>query len=151
MFTRGCMRSLCSTISKLMHPLVSRMKLKMRLLSTSYFGGFCERAEDFNKVSTMHANCCVGLENKVNDIKLLLEDWNKYMALSENEKKQSHPSWSVPQLCSSLPNRRSAITVATHGETRPPRPTFPPHPSTKFPASVRAYPLVKKIDISFSC
>ncbi|KAL2999279.1 hypothetical protein AAZX31_09G150900 [Glycine max] len=76
-----------------------KMKLKMRLLSTSYFGGFCERAEDFNKVSTMHANCCVGLENKVNDLKLLLEDWNKYMALSENEKKQSHPSWSVPQLC----------------------------------------------------
>ncbi|KAG4939873.1 hypothetical protein JHK86_046014 [Glycine max] len=82
-----------------MHPLVSRMKLKMRLLSTSYFGGFRQLAEDFNRVSTMHANCCVGLENKVNDLKILLEDWKKYMAMSENEKKHSHPSWSVPQLC----------------------------------------------------
>ena len=82
-----------------MHPLVSRMKLKMRLLSTSYFGGFCQLAEDFNRVSTMHANCCVGLESKVNDLKILLEDWKKYMAMSENEKKHSHPSWSVPQLC----------------------------------------------------
>ncbi|RZB92376.1 hypothetical protein D0Y65_024395, partial [Glycine soja] len=81
----------------------------------------------------------------------------------------SHVFCLLLTLLSSLPNRRSAITVATHGETRPPRPTFPPHPSTKFPASVRdsqvlvilifhtcpslhsAYPLVKKIDISFSC
>jgi len=47
----------------------------------------------------MHANCCVGIENKFNYLKILLEDWKKYMALSENEKKQSHPSWSVPQLC----------------------------------------------------
>ncbi|KAL5181665.1 Uncharacterized protein HKD37_01G002534 [Glycine soja] len=49
----------------------------------------------------------------------------------------SHVFCLLLTLLSSLPNRRSAITVATHGETRPPRPTFPPHPSTKFPASVR--------------
>ncbi|KAG5134183.1 hypothetical protein JHK82_025371 [Glycine max] len=74
---------------------VSNMKLKVRFLSTSYFGGFCQHAEDFNKVSTMHANCCVGLENKVNDLKILLEDWKKYVALPESKKNQSHPSWSV--------------------------------------------------------
>nr|KYP61680.1 Uncharacterized protein At4g15970 family [Cajanus cajan] len=81
------------------NPLVSNMKLKIRFLSTSYFGGFCEASKDLKKVSTMHANCCVGLENKVNDLKILLEDWKKYVALSENEKKQSHLSWSVPQSC----------------------------------------------------
>ncbi|KAL2578212.1 hypothetical protein AAZX31_16G193100 [Glycine max] len=74
---------------------VSNMKLKIRFLSTSYFGGFCQHAEDFNKVSTMHANCCFGLDNKVNDLKNLLDDWKKYVALPENEKNQSHPSWSV--------------------------------------------------------
>lgn len=74
---------------------ISNMKLKIRFLSTSYFGGFCQHAKDFNKVSTMHANCCVGLDNKVNDLKILLEDWKKYVALPENEKNQSHPSWSV--------------------------------------------------------
>ncbi|TKY44904.1 Nucleotide-diphospho-sugar transferase [Spatholobus suberectus] len=81
------------------HPFISNMKLKIKFLSTTYFGGFCEHRDDFNKVLTMHANCCVGLENKVNDLKILLEDWKKYMALSENEKKQSHPSWSAPQSC----------------------------------------------------
>ncbi|KAL2334332.1 hypothetical protein Fmac_015545 [Flemingia macrophylla] len=83
-----------------MNPLISEIKLKIRFLSTSYFGGFCQASQDFNKVSTMHANCCVGLENKVNDLKILLWDWKKYMALSESEKKQSNLSWSVPQNCS---------------------------------------------------
>ncbi|KAK7314736.1 hypothetical protein VNO77_33264 [Canavalia gladiata] len=83
-----------------MHPLISNKKLKIRFLSTSYFGGFCQASRDFNKVSTMHANCCVGLENKINDLKVLLEDWKKYMALSENQKRKAHPSWSVPQNCS---------------------------------------------------
>ncbi|XP_029128212.1 uncharacterized protein At4g15970 [Cajanus cajan] len=81
------------------HPFISNMKLKIRFLSTSYFGGFCQPSKDLNKVSTMHANCCVGLNNKVNNLIMLLKDWKKYMALSENEKKQSHLSWSVPQNC----------------------------------------------------
>ncbi|RDX58510.1 hypothetical protein CR513_62170 [Mucuna pruriens] len=81
------------------HPFISNMKLKIRFLSTSYFGGFCERKDEFDKVSTMHANCCIGVENKVSDLKVLLEDWKRYMALSENEKKQSHISWSVSQSC----------------------------------------------------
>lgn len=82
-----------------MHPLISKKNMKIRFLSTAYFGGFCQASKDLNKVSTMHANCCVGLDNKINDLKILLEDWRKYMALPENEKKQSHPSWSVPQSC----------------------------------------------------
>lgn len=82
-----------------MHPLITTKKLKIRFLSTAYFGGFCESTKDFNKASTMHSNCCVGLENKVNDLKILIEDWKKYMALSKNERKNSHPSWSVPKSC----------------------------------------------------
>ncbi|XP_057444548.1 uncharacterized protein At4g15970-like [Lotus japonicus] len=80
-------------------PLVSKKKLKIRFLSTNYFGGFCEPSKDFKKVSTMHANCCVGVENKVNDLRILIEDWRKYMALSEDERNISQPSWSVPQSC----------------------------------------------------
>lgn len=81
------------------HPLISNKKLKIRFLSTRYFGGFCQASKDFNKVSTMHANCCVGLDNKVNDLKILLEDWKKYMALSDEKRKIAHPSWSVPKSC----------------------------------------------------
>ncbi|XP_057446715.1 uncharacterized protein At4g15970-like isoform X1 [Lotus japonicus] len=80
-------------------PLISQKKLKIRFLNTRYFGGFCQSSKDFKKVSTMHANCCVGLENKVNDLRILLEDWRKYMALSEDQRNKSHPSWSVPQTC----------------------------------------------------
>ncbi|KAF1883035.1 hypothetical protein Lal_00003217 [Lupinus albus] len=82
-----------------MHPLISKMKLSIRFLSTTYFGGFCQVSRDLNKVSTMHSNCCVGLDNKINDLRILLEDWKKYMALPENQKKQSHSTWSVPQSC----------------------------------------------------
>ncbi|XP_027925116.1 uncharacterized protein At4g15970-like [Vigna unguiculata] len=74
---------------------ISNMKLSIRFLSTDNFGGFCHHAENFNGVLTMHANCCVGLENKVSDLKILLEDWKKYLALPENQKKQFHPSWSI--------------------------------------------------------
>ncbi|XP_057444655.1 uncharacterized protein At4g15970-like [Lotus japonicus] len=76
-------------------PLVSEKKLTIRFLSTRFFGGFCEPSKDFRKVSTMHANCCIGLQNKVNDLRLLLEDWRKYMALPKHEKKIAHPSWSA--------------------------------------------------------
>ncbi|KAE9600192.1 hypothetical protein Lal_00045850 [Lupinus albus] len=79
--------------------LIAIMKLKIRFLSTEYFGGFCEPSKDFNKVSTMHANCCVGLDNKVIDLKILLEDWRKYMALPDKEKQQLKFSWRAPQTC----------------------------------------------------
>ncbi|OIW16077.1 hypothetical protein TanjilG_04612 [Lupinus angustifolius] len=82
-----------------MDPIISKMKLSIRFLSTAIFGGFCQVSRDLNKVSTMHSNCCVGLENKINDLRILLEDWRKYMALPENQKKESHSTWSVPQSC----------------------------------------------------
>jgi len=81
------------------HPSVSDMKVKINFLSTSYFGGFCEISKDFNKVTTMHANCCVGLDHKVHDLKIVVEDWKRYMGLSEYDKIESHPSWNIPQSC----------------------------------------------------
>ena len=50
---------------------------------------------DFTKVCTVHANCCVGLDNKVHDLRILLNDWSKFV----NHKASSRPSWSVPQDC----------------------------------------------------
>ncbi|KAL5081289.1 hypothetical protein RYX36_009710 [Vicia faba] len=82
-----------------MHPLITTKKLKIRFLSTGYFGGFCQSGKDFSKATTMHANCCVGLENKVEDLKIVLKDWKNYMGLNENVRKNSHPSWNVPKSC----------------------------------------------------
>ncbi|KOM54570.1 hypothetical protein LR48_Vigan10g046200 [Vigna angularis] len=82
-----------------LHPLIADMKVKIRFLSTDYFGGFCEPSKDLNQVSTMHANCCIGIENKIHDLKILLEDWKKYMALSDHDREHLSHSWTVPQRC----------------------------------------------------
>lgn len=79
---------------------ISQIGLKMRFLDTQYFGGFCQPSKDFNKVCTMHANCCVGLDNKVNDLRILLRVWRKFMALPPNATTTAQTSWTVPQNCS---------------------------------------------------
>ncbi|XP_015883763.3 uncharacterized protein At4g15970-like isoform X2 [Ziziphus jujuba] len=75
-----------------------KIGLQPRFLDTAHFGGFCEPSRDLNLVCTMHANCCIGLENKVHDLQILLHDWRRY--LSMNPSMQPHASWSVPQDCS---------------------------------------------------
>lgn len=79
--------------------LISDSGLKMRFLDTQYFGGFCQPSKDFNKVCTMHANCCVGLDNKVNDLRILLQVWRKFMALPPNAATTARTSWTVPRNC----------------------------------------------------
>ncbi|PON63261.1 Nucleotide-diphospho-sugar transferase [Trema orientale] len=79
-------------------PFIDRIGLQMRFLDTVYFGGFCQPSRDFNLVCTMHANCCVGLDNKLNDLAILLEDWRRYM--SPQPSMNAQYSWSVPQNCS---------------------------------------------------
>ncbi|KAL3534875.1 hypothetical protein ACH5RR_003336 [Cinchona calisaya] len=78
-------------------PRIQQIGLQIKFLDTAYFGGFCQPSKDFNLVCTMHANCCVGLANKVHDLILMLEDWRKYM--SQSEMNWSKQSWSVPQHC----------------------------------------------------
>uniref|UniRef100_A0A7N0TG22 Nucleotide-diphospho-sugar transferase domain-containing protein n=2 Tax=Kalanchoe fedtschenkoi TaxID=63787 RepID=A0A7N0TG22_KALFE len=81
-------------------PFVSQIGLKMKFLSTAYFGGLCEPSEDLNLVCTMHVNCCIGLENKIADLKVMLDDWRQYTASSDDVRKSSPLSWHVPRNCS---------------------------------------------------
>lgn len=80
-------------------PFITGIGMKMKFLDTAYFGGFCEPSRDLNLVCTMHANCCIGLDNKVNDLKILLEDWRKFISLTPSTEASSPSSWSVPQHC----------------------------------------------------
>lgn len=73
--------------------------LKIRFLSSAYFGGFCEPSEDLNEVCTMHANCCFGMDSKLHDLRILLQDWKRYMSLPPRFKFASILSWRVPQNC----------------------------------------------------
>lgn len=78
-------------------PFIHEIGLKIEFLDTSYFGGFCQPSKDLNRVCTMHANCCAGLDNKVHDLKIMLDDWRNYISLPQNDTRVS--SWTVPQLC----------------------------------------------------
>ncbi|KAL8039157.1 hypothetical protein ABFX02_10G016700 [Erythranthe guttata] len=76
---------------------ITEVGLKLRFLDTNYFGGFCEPSEDLNRVCTMHANCCFGLQSKLHDLRILLEDWKKFLSSPPNS---IASGWRVPQNCS---------------------------------------------------
>ncbi|KAJ7954490.1 Glycosyltransferase [Quillaja saponaria] len=82
------------------HPFIRDIGLKMRFLDTAYYGGLCEPSKDLNKVCTMHANCCFGLDSKLHDLKIMLQDWRHYLSLPPSLKRLSIVSWRVPQKCS---------------------------------------------------
>ncbi|KAG0491707.1 hypothetical protein HPP92_005105 [Vanilla planifolia] len=84
-------------------PFMDQIGLKLRFLDTSFFGGICQPSRDFNKVCTMHANCCVGLSRKIIDLRLMLDDWRRYMALTPALKRSNVLSWRVPHNCSLAP------------------------------------------------
>ncbi|KAK3015950.1 hypothetical protein RJ639_007792 [Escallonia herrerae] len=79
---------------------IMKIGLKMKFLNTVYFGGFCEPSKDFNQVCTMHANCCYGLDSKLQDLRIMLQDWKQFMSLPPYLKRSSMPSWRVPKNCS---------------------------------------------------
>ncbi|XP_006646618.1 uncharacterized protein At4g15970-like [Oryza brachyantha] len=76
------------------------LNVRIVFLDTALFGGFCQyRNDDVDSVCTMHANCCVGLENKVHDLRNVLADWKNYTGLPPPEKKTARFSWTVPAKC----------------------------------------------------
>ncbi|KAK1295616.1 Uncharacterized protein QJS10_CPB15g00150 [Acorus calamus] len=78
---------------------VEKIGIQFKFLNTAHFGGFCQPSRDFNKVCTMHANCCAGLQKKLRDLRLILDDWKNYMAQPSSVKKSHPPSWSAPKNC----------------------------------------------------
>ncbi|KMZ67931.1 Nucleotide-diphospho-sugar transferase family protein [Zostera marina] len=84
-------------------PFINGIGLKIRFLDTAYFGGLCEKSEDFQKVCTMHANCCIGLSRKVLDLRTMLEDWKKFLSFAPNIRNLHSSFWSVPKNCSMQP------------------------------------------------
>ncbi|CAN6209908.1 unnamed protein product [Urochloa humidicola] len=78
----------------------ARIGATVRFLDTAVFGGFCQHGKDLGKVATMHANCCVGLENKLFDLKNVLEDWKEYRKRVAAGRGDAWGfSWRVPGRC----------------------------------------------------
>lgn len=80
-------------------PFIKKIGLKIRFLDTAYFGGFCNPSKDLNYVCTMHANCCIGLDNKIHDLRMVIDDWKNYIALSSDEQKSKKHTWNIPRIC----------------------------------------------------
>ncbi|KAJ0969193.1 hypothetical protein J5N97_022070 [Dioscorea zingiberensis] len=78
------------------NPFVQELGIQINYLDTAYFGGFCQPSEDVRKVCTMHANCCVGVENKLNDLRVLVEDWRMYR---NGSVEVGGFKWRVPRKC----------------------------------------------------
>ncbi|KAL2612297.1 hypothetical protein R1flu_023989 [Riccia fluitans] len=77
----------------------ARLGLKVEFLDTVYFGGFCEVSQDFEKVCTMHANCCTGLERKLSDLRLTMSDWRRFKNMTREEKRNQRIFWQAPKEC----------------------------------------------------
>ncbi|KQK11245.1 uncharacterized protein At4g15970 [Brachypodium distachyon] len=76
------------------------LRLRFVFLDTALFGGFCQfRDEIDGRVCAMHANCCIGLENKVHDLRNMAADWKNCAGLAAPEKKSGECRWTVPSKC----------------------------------------------------
>lgn len=100
---------------------LTQIRIKIKFLDTAYFGGFCEPSKDLNKVCTMHANCCIGLDNKIFDLNIMLDDWRKYSSAKKNRTESlKSSSWTVPQRCGAASFRHGDPTKknVTEGSKR---------------------------------
>ncbi|KAJ3688586.1 hypothetical protein LUZ61_017750 [Rhynchospora tenuis] len=63
-----------------------RYQVRMQFVNTLYTSGFCQMSKDISKVCTVHANCCVGLQAKLLDLRSILEDWKAYKSIPPGAK-----------------------------------------------------------------
>ncbi|GJM97244.1 hypothetical protein PR202_ga14156 [Eleusine coracana subsp. coracana] len=56
-------------------------------------------SKDLNKISTLHANCCVGLGAKMHDLRGVLDVWKNYTAGTPDERRYGKFQWKLPGIC----------------------------------------------------
>ncbi|XP_072973568.1 uncharacterized protein At4g15970-like isoform X1 [Typha angustifolia] len=64
------------------HELVGMFNLRIQFVDTAYWGGFCQPKKDFNKICTFHGTCIIGLEAKLHYLRIVLEEWKRFIASS---------------------------------------------------------------------
>ncbi|XP_047056334.1 uncharacterized protein At4g15970-like [Lolium rigidum] len=75
------------------------LQIKFVFLETTLFDGFCQFHGEMDRVCTMHANCCIGLENKVHDLRNVAAVWKNYTSQPPSEKMSGNFRWPVPAKC----------------------------------------------------
>ncbi|KAI5002843.1 hypothetical protein ZWY2020_027493 [Hordeum vulgare] len=91
--------------------LVAKLGVTIEPLDTVYFGGFCEYHDDFSSSCTMHADCCIGVDNKVHDLRDIAADWTRYRGMAPEERKRvgGNMTWTVPARCRRSVNWRKPV------------------------------------------
>ncbi|KAL6616619.1 hypothetical protein ACP70R_038889 [Stipagrostis hirtigluma subsp. patula] len=85
---------------RIKHELAGELGVRIQFLDTALVGGFCDFREDtMERACTMHANCCVGLGNKVHELRNVVEEWKNYTRLTPAEKKSGKVMWTFPAKC----------------------------------------------------
>ncbi|KAK3183794.1 hypothetical protein Dsin_031080 [Dipteronia sinensis] len=73
-------RSLCeATVSE---DIFKALWVEVEYLDAAHFGGFCQQSIHMEEIYTVRANCCENIENKVYDLRMLLDDWRNFTGLS---------------------------------------------------------------------
>ncbi|GJN16910.1 hypothetical protein PR202_gb03936 [Eleusine coracana subsp. coracana] len=86
-------------LSKIKGELVGEVGVRMEALETEFVSGFCDFQKRFDKVCTVHANCMMGLENKVFDLNNIAAGWKNYTSLTPEQRKETSVSATPPSMC----------------------------------------------------
>lgn len=79
--------------------------LRVRYLEMdSYFGDICKRRRNMREIYSMRSSCCENNAHKVHDLRLFLDDWRNFTALSADNvnSKESFFTWRAPNKCQSI-------------------------------------------------
>ncbi|ONM56210.1 Nucleotide-diphospho-sugar transferase family protein [Zea mays] len=58
--------------------LSARHGVRVQFVDTAYLSGFCELRKDFYRVCTVHANCLVGLQSKLQKLTQVFDEWKQF-------------------------------------------------------------------------
>ncbi|KAF0927783.1 hypothetical protein E2562_036203 [Oryza meyeriana var. granulata] len=67
--------------------------VRIRFIDTAVVSGFCQLGRDLNRIATVHMTCCVGLENKLHDLRNVIRDWRRYAARPRWEQQMGKIGW----------------------------------------------------------
>ncbi|KAF8648594.1 hypothetical protein HU200_064638 [Digitaria exilis] len=74
--------------------LAARLGVRITFLDTALFGTFCAfRGGIDGRICTMHANCCIGLGNKVHELKSVVVAWKNYTGLALAAMERGRARW----------------------------------------------------------
>uniref|UniRef100_J3L784 Nucleotide-diphospho-sugar transferase domain-containing protein n=1 Tax=Oryza brachyantha TaxID=4533 RepID=J3L784_ORYBR len=67
--------------------------VRIRFIDTAAVSGFCQLGRDLNRIATVHTTCCIGLENKLHDLRNVIRDWRRYAARPRWEQRAGNIGW----------------------------------------------------------